>query len=137
MTGSGSGLRETIGIPAGIALGLLLGFAPLPWRPLQAAPAAAEPSHGAPPPNGRSLAPLDTESIRTRYGQEALFRLRLGVEAVPAAGARPPTGVPCGAMAWGTSPEHGRFEADLAAGRYFQAGQALGAWQNRTGPCPP
>jgi hypothetical protein len=40
-------------------------------------------------------------------------------------------------MGWGMSPEHGRFEADLAAGRFFQAGQALGAWQNRTGPCPP
>ncbi len=105
--------------------------------PLASASLATEPPHGAPPPNGRSLAPLDTEAFRTRYGQEALFRLRLGVEAVPATGTLAPPGASCGAMGWGTSAEHGRFEADLAAGRYFQAGQGLGAWKNRTGPCPP
>jgi len=39
-------------------------------------------------------------------------------------------------MGWDSSPEHGRFEADLATGRYFQAGQSLGGWQRRTGGCP-
>lgn len=73
------------------------------------------------------LAPVDTESFRSRYGQEALFRFDLGVEAAPP--------VPCGtpATAWVGSPEQARMEAALGAGHWYEAGQALGQWQARAG----
>ena len=41
-------------------------------------------------PQPSSLAPVETEAFRQRYGQEALFRLKLGVDA----GERAPGPVP-------------------------------------------
>lgn len=69
------------------------------------------------------LAPVDTESFRSRYGQEALFRFDLGVEAAPPG--------PCGAptTTWNGSPQQARMEAALGAGLWYEAGQALGQWQ--------
>jgi hypothetical protein len=43
---------------------------------------AGSPGRAAKPaePSAASLAPVDRELLRERYGQEALFRLRLGVD---------------------------------------------------------
>jgi hypothetical protein len=70
------------------------------------------------------LAPIDTESFRSRYGQEALFRFDLGVGDAPPA--------PCDgtARAWAGSPRQRQMEAALAAGHWYEAGQALGLWQH-------
>ncbi|MEB3333112.1 MAG: hypothetical protein VKI83_11545 [Synechococcaceae cyanobacterium] len=72
-----------------------------------------------------SLAPIDVEPFRERYGQEALFRLRLGQEAASDAGALcvPPP------PAWLQSSQYRSFERLLASAQPYEAGRQLGAWQ--------
>ncbi len=76
-------------------------------------------------PADRSLAPLDVEQVRDLYGQEALFRMRLGVEAAHDDGAA----CPGGPMAWSGSAQAEQLERQLQAGRPYAAGQILGTWQ--------
>ncbi len=103
-------------------------------------------------PGGRlradSLAPLDVERFRAQYGQDALFRLRLGVDAASAptpgasgadvAAVAPPCPVPSPAQApsWAESAEQRQFNQALEQRRYFDAGKVLGRWQRRHGACP-
>lgn len=119
---------------AAAAVSLALGFLPallagllLPW------PRAARGGTllaGA-TSTGSTLAPLDVEALRQRYGQEALFRLRLGVEAAR------DDGRSCApsAQGWIGSPQQQQLEAELAAGRPYRAGQLLGAWQQHEQRC--
>ncbi|MFZ0409177.1 MAG: hypothetical protein WAM11_13860 [Cyanobium sp.] len=125
----------------------------LAWLSLALAPGRLE---------AESLLPLDAEGFRARYGQEALFRLRLGVDSAPrsgpaaassgavrAAGSRPPG--PCPAPAfqapaweapnweapnWKASAEQRQFHQAVEHQRFFEAGQILGLWQFRHGACP-
>ncbi|MBD2718996.1 hypothetical protein [Synechococcus sp. FACHB-909] len=109
-----------------------------PWRRRQAAGLAAGlallvPSigqaQGIVEPNNSSLAPIDREAFRQQYGQEGLFRLRLGVDAAeqpPKAGAAPQ---PCPAATWAGSPQKQRYDAAMGLRKYFAAGEALGEWR--------
>ena len=109
--------------------GLLLAMVPVAARPLPAG----------------SLLPLEPEAFRARYGQEALFRLRLGVDASlspPASspgvvsGAQPAASGPCPPSGWAASAERRQFDQALEQHRYYAAGQVLGLWQRRHGACP-
>jgi hypothetical protein len=104
----------------------------LPSRPLLAAPLGGDPTQGV-----RSLAPVDGEAFRSRYGQEALFRLRLGVDAFRDAVNPQQAVLSCPPVGWSEAPEHASYERELAAGSYFRAGQALGAWQHQARVCAP
>lgn len=84
-------------------------------------------------PRPASLAPVDTEAFRQRYGQEALFRLKLGVESgersrVPVSG---PTGT-C-EVGWSNAPQARVFQEALAQKRWYDAGEALGGWRRQCG----
>lgn len=86
---------------------------------------AAEPAE----PSAASLAPVDREWLRDQYGKEALFRLRLGVDAGERdAGSAGPSGR-CTSVHWADSPQQRRYAAALRAGHFFEAGQALGQWR--------
>ncbi len=132
-----------VGLPR--QLGTLARFglclACLPWAGLLL---AMEPVAAGPLPAG-SLLPLESEAFRARYGQEALFRLRLGVDAAlsPSAsspgvvsGAQPAASGPCPPSGWTASPERRQFDQALEQHRYYAAGQVLGLWQRRHGACP-
>jgi hypothetical protein len=91
---------------------------------------AAEPAE----PSAASLAPVDREWLRQQYGQEALFRLRLGVDAGERDAAERDPGFAggsggCSAVHWPDSPQQRRYAAALRAGHFFEAGQALGQWR--------
>ncbi len=93
-----------------------------PWRRRRTASLAA------------GLAPIDREAFRQQYGQEGLFRLRLGVDAAeqpPKAGAAPQS---CSAASWAGSPQKQRYDAAMDLRKYYAAGEALGEWR---GPTPP
>ncbi len=80
-------------------------------------------------PDNGSLAPIDREAFRQQYGQEGLFRLRLGLDAaeqLPKAGAAPQ---PCPAATWAGSPQKQRYDAALSLRKYYAAGEALGEWR--------
>lgn len=119
--GSQGRLRRRSLLAVLIAVALAL---PCSATPLQA---AGEPT--PPASTSASLAPLDTEAFRDRYGQEALFRLRLGVDASGGAQACAPDGPP-----WRDSEPRQRFEQALAQRRWYEAGRILGQWR-RLG-CP-
>jgi hypothetical protein len=88
-------------------------------------------------PSTGSLLPLDADTFRVQYGQEAIFRLRLGVDAAlapsQAADAAPPSA--CPAPDWQTSAERRQYSAALEQRRYYEAGQALGRWQRHQTFC--
>jgi hypothetical protein len=77
------------------------------------------------------LAPLDVEAFRSRYGQAALFRLRLGIDSIP-----DPDGV-CSVPApmWGESAERPLYDHALVEGSYFLAGQIVAGWRHRAARC--
>jgi hypothetical protein len=102
-----------------VAMPLLAGG---PWR-------AAEPAE----PSAASLAPVDRELLRERYGQEALFRLRLGVDAGERDTGSPGGTRTCPSRLWSDSPQQRRYAAALSAGQFFAAGQALGQWRRLCG----
>ncbi|MCT0208593.1 hypothetical protein [Synechococcus sp. CS-1332] len=80
-------------------------------------------------PGNGSLAPIDREAFRQQYGQEGLFRLRLGLEAAErtsAAGAAPQ---PCPAAAWAGSLQKQHYDAAMSLRKYYAAGEALGEWR--------
>ncbi len=80
-------------------------------------------------PGNGSLAPIDREAFRQQYGQESLFRLRLGVDAAeqpPKTGATPQ---PCPAATWAGSLQKQRYDAALSLRKYYAAGEALGEWR--------
>ncbi|MEN9877902.1 MAG: hypothetical protein RLZZ158_941 [Cyanobacteriota bacterium] len=79
-----------------------------------------------------SLAPVDPELIRSSYGQEALFRFELGVDA--GLGMETPKICPDPRQGWGASAQHQAMEAALKRGQFFEAGKELGAWQ-KAGQC--
>lgn len=79
-----------------------------------------------------ALAPVDPELIRSSYGQEALFRFELGVDA--GLGTEAPKNCPGPHQGWGASAERQAMEAALKRGQFFEAGKELGAWQ-KTGQC--
>ena len=115
---------------ARVGLGLALVLAP-GGGPLRAGSVIKEvPSTG-------SLLPLDADTFRAQHGQEAIFRLRLGVDAAlapsPAAEAAPPPA--CPALDWEASVERHQYSAALEQRRYFEAGQALGRWQRLQALC--
>lgn len=113
-----------------------------PWRQRRAASLAAGlallvPSvfpptvraQGIVEPNNGSLAPIDREAFRQQYGQEGLFRLRLGVDAAeqpPKAGAAPQS---CPAANWAGSVQKQRYDAALSLRKFYAAGEALGEWR--------
>ena len=90
---------------------------------------AAEPAE----PSAASLAPVDRELLRERYGQEALFRLRLGVDAGERDAGTPGLTRSCPSRLWPDSPQQRRWAAALTAGQFFAAGQALGQWRRLCG----
>ena len=97
-----------------------------------AAPAQAV-EHSA--PTGQSLlAPLDAEAFRLRFGQQRLFRLRLGADAGLEASCR---GSGCAGFRadWSSSTQHEEFERAMNGDQPFAAGQALGRWQRLSGAC--
>jgi len=100
----------------------------------RSAAALAQAAEHAAPLGQRSLAPLDVEAFRQRYGQQPLFRLRLGADAAFAASAG---GSACAGFVadWLRSPQHGEFERALSAEQPFLAGQALGRWQRLASQC--
>lgn len=76
-----------------------------------------------------SLAPIDREAFRQQYGQEGLFRLRLGVDAAErtsAAGALPQS---CPAASWAGSLQKQRYDTAMSLRKYYAAGEALGEWR--------
>jgi hypothetical protein len=113
-----------------------------PWRRRRAAGLAAGlalfvPSiglaQGIVEPGNGSLAPIDREAFRQQYGQEGLFRLRLGLDAAeqPAkagagAGSNPQ---PCPAATWAGSLQKQRYDAAMSLRKYYAAGEALGEWR--------
>ena len=110
---------------AGIAAGLALLVPPL-------IPSVGQ-AKGIVEPNNSSLAPIDREAFRQQYGQESLFRLRLGVDAAeqPAkagagAGSTPQ---PCPAASWAGSLQKQRYDAAMSLRKYYTAGEALGEWR--------
>jgi hypothetical protein len=118
-----------------------LGLAGLPWAGLLL---AMEPLSAAQLPAG-SLLPLEAEAFRARYGQEALFRLRLGVDAAPSpstdspgvvAGDQPAPAGPCPPSGWAASAERRQFDQAVEQSRFYAAGQVLGLWQRRHAACP-
>ncbi|AFY28452.1 hypothetical protein Cyagr_1276 [Cyanobium gracile PCC 6307] len=92
-------------------------------------------------PNNGSLAPIDREAFRQEYGQEGLFRLRLGVDAAeqpPRAGAGAgATPKPCPAASWGGSLQKQRYDAAMGLRKYYAAGEALGEWRRLCTPTTP
>ncbi|MBM5822339.1 MAG: hypothetical protein FJ082_07770 [Cyanobacteria bacterium K_Offshore_surface_m2_011] len=111
--------RRAAGLTAGLAL-LVPSILPSIGR-----------AEGIVEPNTSSLAPIDREAFRQQYGQEGLFRLRLGVEAAEqatkaGAGAAPQ---PCPAATWTGSPQKQRYDAALSLRKYYAAGEALGEWR--------
>jgi hypothetical protein len=125
---------------AGSPAGCLLATRPLwPrwWQPcasgLAAVLALLVPSmaraQGIVEPGNSSLAPIDREAFRQQYGQEGLFRLRLGVDAAeqpPKAGAAPQ---PCPAANWAGSLQKQRYDAAMGLRKFYAAGEALGEWR--------
>ncbi|MEA5441207.1 hypothetical protein [Cyanobium gracile] len=80
-------------------------------------------------PDSGSLAPIEREAFRQQYGQEGLFRLRLGVDAAEQnlkAGAAPQ---PCPAASWNSSLQKQRYDTALSRRQYYLAGEALGEWR--------
>jgi hypothetical protein len=107
---------------AGLAAGLALLIVPSVFPSIARAQAIVEPDNG-------SLTPIDREAFRQLYGQESLFRLRLGVDAAeqpPKAGAAPQG---CPATTWAVSPQKQRYDAALSLRKYYAAGEALGEWR--------
>jgi hypothetical protein len=104
---------------SGLTAVLLLSLPPGSQADEQGAPAAS------------SLAPLDVEAFRSRYGQAALFRLRLGIDSTP-----DPGGACAGpAPAWGESAERPRYDQALAEGSYYRAGQIFAGWRHLAARC--
>jgi hypothetical protein len=95
--------------------------------------AGVEAVDGPRAPEPSTLAPVDGEAVRQRYGEEALFRLKLGVEAGERAPA-PPSGTVgrCGG-GWASSPQARLFQAALERKRWYEAGEALGTWRRQCG----
>ena len=91
-------------------------------------PARGRAGEGGVPP-ASPLAPVDREAFRSQYGQEALFRLRLGVEAADTSGQGTGTAGPCPSPSWSGSPQHRRYQAALRGNQYYGAGVALGEWR--------
>jgi hypothetical protein len=95
----------------------------LPAHPLQE-PLLPQPS---------SLTPVDTEAFRQRHGQEALFRLMLGVDS----GERTSTlgiGSAAGcADGWAKAPQAQGFQAALNRKQWYEAGETLGRWRRQCG----
>jgi hypothetical protein len=81
--------------------------------------------------NGLSLAPVEAEAFRQQYGQEALFRLRLGVDAARDDGGP----CPAGTLTWSDSPQGRLYQQKLAAVEPYAAGVALGSWQLQQRRC--
>ncbi len=113
----------------------LLGSLALGWLVLAMAPAGRL--------RAESLQPLDVERFRAQYGQDALFRLRLGVDAalapIPGASGADDVAVTPACLAqaqsWNASAEQRQFNQALEQRRYIDAGKALGHWQRRHGFC--
>ncbi len=87
-------------------------------------------------PGNSSLAPIDREAFRQQYGQEGLFRLRLGVDAAeqpPKAGA---SRQPCPAATWAGSLQKQRYDVAMGLRKYYAAGEALGEWRRLCPPTP-
>lgn len=82
-------------------------------------------------PVDRSLTPLKVEWVRTTYGQEALFRMRLGIDSARDDGAS----CPAKSLVWSGSAQEGLLERQLRDGRPYAAGLILGAWQLRQQRC--
>ena len=114
------------------AVGPLLAVAALAW--LMPRSAAAQAAEHAAPTGQRSLAPLEVEAFRQRYGQQQLFRLRLGADAGFETFS---AGSACAGFQadWAVSAQHSEFERALSAGQPFAAGQALGRWQRLASQC--
>lgn len=101
------------------------------WAPLLLLAVIAPAAWAGDVPEARSLAPVDAELVRSSSGQEALFRLRLGVEAAQDDGAP----CPVRPLLWSGSAEKQSLERQLRAGRPYAAGLILGAWQLRQLRC--
>jgi hypothetical protein len=80
-------------------------------------------------PDSKSLAPIDREAFRLQYGQDGLFRLRLGVDAAEQSREVGGAPQPCPAPSWNGSPQKQRYDTALSRRQYFLAGQALGEWR--------
>jgi len=85
---------------------------------------AAEPAE----PIKTSLAPVDRELLRERYGQEALFRLRLGVDEGERAAGSPGVTRSCPSRLWSDSPQQQRYTAALSAAHFFLTTVATMSW---------
>lgn len=80
-------------------------------------------------PDGATLAPIDREAFRQQYGQEGLFRLRLGVDAAERSSEVGATPQPCPSSSWNVSLQKQRYDKALSHRQYYLAGKALGEWR--------
>jgi hypothetical protein len=123
----GAGPRRSLGWLGVLGLTVVLGLPPGGGK------AQVEAVDGPRTPEPSTLAPVDREVFRQRYGEEALFRLKLGVES----GERAPasrlgaTGM-CG-DSWASSPQARAFQAALERKRWYDAGEELGMWRRQCG----
>lgn len=126
-------------VPLGAAILLatmtLRGLAAPSESPSQAGSGADTPAIREPMPSAASLAPVDTEAFRERYGTMGLFRLRLGVDAAATPAAKDAAPLPCPPPPWSESTEHEAFTKALAASRFHDAGKALGRWRRWSAAC--
>jgi hypothetical protein len=109
-----------------------------PWRRRRAAgltavlallvPSIAQ-AEGIVEPGNSSLAPIDREAFRQQYGQEGLFRLRLGVDAAEQPAKAGGAAQSCPAATWAGSVQKQRYDAAMGLRKYFAAGEALGEWR--------
>lgn len=113
------------------------------WGPLMALAALGPWGSGLPglanamreplSPGASSLAPLEIETFRQRYGQEALFRLKLGVEAGERSTPGKETPAPNCGRGWSGSAQEQQFEAALKREQWYGAGEVLGLWRRQCG----
>ncbi len=109
--------RRAAGLAAGLAL-----LVPSVFPPVVKGQGIVE-------PNNSSLAPIDREAFRQQYGQEGLFRLRLGVDAAEQPAKAGATPQPCPAATWAGSVQKQRYDAAMGLRKFYAAGEALGEWR--------
>jgi hypothetical protein len=135
--GQASRLRAGVGLTLGWfgAMGLSgwVGLAGLGGLKGGGGAARAEAMREPLTPQPSSLAPVDVEGFRQRYGQEALFRLKLGVEAGERSAAGPSGAAGRCAEGWTNSAQGRAFQAALAREQWYAAGEALGLWRRHCG----
>lgn len=99
----------------------------VPWG---GQPCGATPLKPLLTPNPSSLAPIDKEAFIQRYGDEALFRLQLGVEGGERSDPKGGGTAPCQG-GWQGSEQEQRFQAAVNRKQWYAAGEIVGIWRRQ------